>query len=138
MVLAVLLVAFSSFGLLGLVLIALSLGAGILGQEMPARTAKGSSVLAGLGVLSGQLLTQPTDEMPRGREHRELSEVLPYAVVLGGTERWIDGLVATDGDAGADETELDWYHGPEGWHLQHLPDSLRNFVTTLEGSLVER
>ena len=136
--LAVLLVIFSSFGLLGLVLIALSLGAGIIGQEMPARTAKGSSVLAGLGVLSGQLLTAPTGEMPHGREHHELSEVLPYAMVLGGTERWIDGLVATDGDEGTDETELDWYHGPAGWHLQHLPDSLRNFVTTLEGSLVER
>lgn len=137
-VLAVLLVAFSSFGLLGLVLIALSLGAGILGQEMPARTAKGSSVLAGLGVLGGQLLTQPTGEMPPGREYRELSEVLPYAVVLGGSDRWLDGLVAADGDAGADEADLDWYHGPTGWHLRDLPDSLRNFITTLEGTLVQR
>ncbi len=37
-----------------------------------------------------------------------------------------------------DETELDWYHGPEGWHLADLPDSLRNFVTTVEGSLLQR
>ncbi|WP_232550025.1 DUF2207 family protein [Propioniciclava soli] len=136
--LTVVLVAFTSFGLLGLVLIALSLGAGILGQEMPARTAEGSSVLAGLGVLRGQLLTQPTHEMPHGHEVDELSEVLPFAMVLGGTERWLDGLVATDIDDATDEVDLAWYHGPQGWQLADLPDSLRNFVTTLEGTLVER
>lgn len=132
------LIAFTAFGLFGLVLVALSLGAGVIGQEMPARTPEGTSVLAGLGVLRGQLLTQPTTEMPRGREVAELSEVLPYAMVLGGTERWLDGLVATDHDEASDETDLPWYHGPQGWRLVDLPDSLRNFVTTLEGTLVER
>lgn len=138
LVAAALLVAFTSFGLLGLVLIALAFGVGFVGQAMPSRTAAGASVLAGLGVLRGQLLTQPTGEMPPGREHRELSEVLPFAVVLGGTERWLDALVATDTDDTPDESELGWFHGPEGWHLRDLPDSLRNLVTTLEGVLVER
>ncbi|MFV0451574.1 MAG: DUF2207 family protein [Propioniciclava sp.] len=137
-VLTVALIAVTPFGLLGLVLLALSLGAGQVGQAMPARTARGSSVLSGLGILRGQLLTQATDTMPPGREIAELSEVLPYAVVLGGTERWLDGLSATDDDEDADSTDLPWYHGPDNWHLSDLPDSLRNFVTTLEGTLVER
>jgi hypothetical protein len=33
---------------------------------------------------------------------------------------------------------LPWYHGPADWHLCDLPDSLRNFVTTLSGSLFSR
>ena len=91
-----------------------------------------------LGLLRGHLLTQPVEEMPPGQEVHELSEVLPYAIVLGGADRWLDGLAATDRDDNPDETELDWYHGPEGWHLADLPDSLRNFITTVEGSLLQR
>ena len=133
-----LLIAFTEFGLLGLVLVALAVGVGFVGQAMPARTIKGASVLQGLGVLRGQLLTQPTDQMPRGREYQELSEVLPYAVVLGGVDRWLDGLAATDTDGVPDPTDLDWYHGPDDWQLADLPDSLRNFVQTTEGGLLKR
>jgi hypothetical protein len=111
---------------------------GLLAQDAPNRTAAGSGMLSGLGLLRGHLLTQPVGELPRGREAAELSKVLPYAVVLGGADRWLDGLAATDTDDTPDETELDWYHGPEGWHLSDLPDSLRNFVTTVEGSLLQR
>lgn len=135
---ALLLVAFTTFGVAGLVLVALAAGFGLVAQDTPARTTSGAGVLAGLGLLRGTLLTQPVEEMPPGREVQELSEVLPYAIVLGGADRWLDGLAATDRDDTPDETELDWYHGPEGWHLRDLPDSLRNLITTLEGSLIHR
>ena len=137
-VIAVLLIAVSRFGLVGLVLVALAAGFGYVGTRLPVRTQLGSSVLSGLGVLRGHLLTQPVNQAPVGRELAGLSAVLPFAIVLGGTERWIDAVVATDTDVTPDETDLSWYHGPEGWHLSDLPDSLRNFVTTVEGLLVER
>jgi hypothetical protein len=57
--------------------------------------------------------------------------------VLGGSERWIDALVATDVDDGEDEG-FPWYRGPRGWHLQYLPDSLRNLTTNLTGALFTR
>jgi len=135
---AALLVAFTSYGLAALVLVALAAGVGMVGQAMPARTPKGAAVLAGLGVLRGLLATQPTDEMPRGREHEELGQVLPYAVVLGGADRWLAGLAAVDDASRRDETELTWYHGPEGWRLADLPDSLRSFIRAFEGTLVAR
>lgn len=135
---AAVLIALTPFGIAGLVLVALAAGFGFLAQETPARSRAGAGVLAGLGMLRGHLLTQPTHEMPPGREVAELSEVLPYAVVLGGTDRWLDGVAATDTDDDSDETDVDWYHGPQGWHLSDLPDSLRNFITTVEGSLVQR
>lgn len=138
LVAAGLLIAFTQFGLLGLVLLALGAGVGPLGQVMPARTQKGAAALAGMGVLRGLLLTHPTDEMPKGREMQELASVLPYTVVLGGAERWLTGIVAADDKGVDDATELSWYHAPEGWQLTDLPNSLRNFVRAFQGTLVSR
>lgn len=132
------LVAFTTFGLLGLAAVAVALGLVFVAQEMPSRTAAGAALLAGLQHLSHQLHTNETDQMPKGRELEELSELLPYAVVLGGAERWIDAIVATDDDDDPDSTDIDWYHGPANWHLQDLPDSLRNFITTVSGKLFSR
>nr|WP_239579242.1 DUF2207 domain-containing protein [Microlunatus panaciterrae] len=132
------LAAFTTFGLVGLALIALGLGLVFVAQEMPSRTVKGVALLAGLGALRSDLLSHPTDQMPPGREIRELSEVLPYAVVLGGAERWLSAIVSTDKDETPDSTDVFWYHGPDGWHLRDLPDSLRNFITTVSGSLFSR
>jgi hypothetical protein len=137
-VVTVVLAAFTTFGLVGLALVALGLGLVFVGQEMPARTAKGSALLAGLGALRSDLLTHPIEEMPRGREVHEMAEVLPYAVVLGGAERWLDAIVATDADDDADSQDLSWYHGPENWHLHDLPNSLRNFIITVSGNLFSR
>ncbi|GAB3711980.1 DUF2207 domain-containing protein [Mariniluteicoccus flavus] len=133
-----LLAAFTPFGLAGLALIALALGLALVAQEMPARTGKGASLMAGLGNLRSQLLSHPTDEMPKGHEYRELSQVLPYAIVLGGADRWLAALVDADDDEAADPTDLSWYHGPDNWHLRDLPDSLRNFITTVSGNLFAR
>ena len=79
------LAAFTTFGLVGLALIALSLGLVFVAQEMPARTAKGAALLGGLGALRSDLMSHPTNQMPPGGELREISEVLPYAIVLGGS-----------------------------------------------------
>jgi hypothetical protein len=134
----VLLAAFTTFGLVGLALLALALGLAFVAQEMPARTAKGSALLAGLGALRSDLLSHPTNQLPPGAELREASRVLPYAVVLGGMERWLDALVNADTDAEPDPDDLTWYHGPADWHLRDLPDSLRNFTTFVSGALFSR
>ena len=132
------LAAFTTFGLVGLALIVVSLGLVFVAQEMPARTAKGAALLGGLGALRSDLMSHPTNQMPPGNELREISEVLPYAIVLGGSDRWLDAMVASDADEHPDSYDLSWYHGPENWHLRDLPDSMRNFVTTVSGSLFSR
>ncbi|HHV20898.1 MAG TPA: DUF2207 domain-containing protein [Propionibacterium sp.] len=137
-VLTALLAAFTTFGLVGLAVIAIGLGLAVVAQEMPARTAKGARLLAGLGQLRQQLMSQRTDQMPKGHEYRELSEVLPYAIVLGGADRWLEALAAADDDDQPDSTDLSWFNGPDNWHLQDLPDSLRNLITTLNGQLFAR
>lgn len=137
-VITVLLAAFTTFGLVGLALIVLALGLMFVAQEMPARTKTGAALLAGLGALRSDLMSHPTNQMPPGRELSEISKLLPYAVVLGGQQRWIDAIVAGDTDEDEDRFDLVWYHGPEGWHLHDLPASLRNFITTVSGELFAR
>jgi Predicted membrane protein (DUF2207) len=132
------LAAFTTFGLVGLALILVSLGMVFVAQEMPSRTAKGAALLGGLGALRSDLLSHPTDQMPPGDELKEISEVLPYTIVLGGVDRWLDAIAATDVDEHPDSYDLSWYHGPENWHLSDLPHSMRNFVTTVSGSLFLR
>ncbi len=132
------LAAFTTFGLVGLALVVLALGLIFVGQEMPSRTAKGAALLGGLAALRSDLLSHPTDQMPPGAELRELSEVLPYAIVLGGSDRWLNAIVAADTDEDPDSEDLTWYRGPDTWHLRDLPDSLKNFVTTVSGSLFAR
>lgn len=133
------LVAFTSWALLGVVLVGLALGLVMVAERMPRRTGAGSALLAGLGVLAGVLQTQPTDQMPAGQEYAELSKVLPYAVVLGGKERWLEALVRADDDPGvADPTDLHWYHASGDWHLSDLPAALHSFVTMVQGELFSR
>jgi hypothetical protein len=132
------LAAFTTFGLVGVALIVVSLGMVFVAQEMPSRTAKGAALLGGLGALRSDLLSHPTNQMPHGHELQETSEVLPYAIVLGGADRWLDAIVASDVDEHPDSYDLSWYHGPENWHLSDLPDSMRNFLTTVSGSLFAR
>jgi hypothetical protein len=133
-----LLIAFTSFGLLGLALIMLSLGLLAISGEMPARTASGTAVLRGLDVLRGNLLTHPVANVGVGEPYPQISKLLPYAVVLGGRERWVQAMTEADDDDLPDSTDLGWYHGPEDWHMADLPASLNNFITTIQGTLFSR
>jgi len=138
-VVLLLLVAFTTFGLLGLALLAAALGLVFVGQEMPARTSSGTALLGGLRVLAMDLDTKPTDQLPKGKEYETVSRILPYAVVLGGWERWLRVLVESDDDEGvADPTDLSWYHAPGDWHLQQLPASLDAFLNAARGRLFAR
>jgi len=135
---AVALAGFTSFGLLGIVLIVLALGLVAIAREMPARTAKGSAVLNGLAALQANLATHPTTNLAGPDAFTRISSVLPYAVVLGGRERWLQAMAEADEDDEPDSTDLAWYHGPEGWKMSDLPASLDNFITTVQGTLFSR
>ena len=138
-VVLLLLVAFTTYGLLGFALLAAALGLLFVGQEMPARTFSGTALLGGLRVLAMDLDTKPTDQLPKGKEYETVSRILPYAVVLGGWERWLRVLVESDDDEGvADPTDLSWYHAPGDWHLQQLPASLDAFLNAARGRLFAR
>ena len=138
LVITILLAAFTTFGLAGVALVLVALGLVFVAAEMPSRTTAGAGVLSGLQVLSGTLLTQPTDQLPKGRVPEQLAVILPYAVVLGGADRWLQAIADADDDDDPDGKDLGWYHAGDDWHLRDLPDAIRNFVTTMQGTLFSR
>ncbi|TWD81586.1 putative membrane protein DUF2207 [Kribbella amoyensis] len=133
----VLLALFSTWGLLGLAITAVGVGLIIIGRYMPSKAPAAGRVLGQVAAIRGELLEMDVSELPSDQHAELCSRALPYAVVLGGSERWIDALVATDTDDQEDEG-FHWYRGPRGWHLQYLPDSLRNLTTNLTGALFAR
>lgn len=134
-----LLVAFTRFGLLGLVLVGLAVGLLWVSQQMARRTAKGASVLRGLQALAMNLAIQPTTNVPKADAYAEISRILPYAIVLGSFDRWLQALVEADDDPGVpDPDDLGWYRAPASWQLSDLPSSIDAFVTTVEGKLFSR
>lgn len=136
---AVALVAFTTLGLVALVLLAVGAAVVWVADRMPRRTAAGAALLSGLGALSALLTTHSTTEMPRGRELEEISRLLGYTVVLGGRDRWLAAMVAADDDDTVpDPAALDWYHAPSTWHLQDLPASMTQFINTVQGALYSR
>jgi hypothetical protein len=122
------LAAFTTFGLVGLALIVVSLGLVFVAQEMPSRTAKGAALLGGLGALRSDLLSHPTNQMPPGRELGEISEVLPYAIVLGGC-RPLAGRHRSRAMSMSIRTPMTspGITDPRTGTCATLPDSMRNF-----------
>lgn len=138
-VVTVLLAAFTNLALWGLAMIVVALAVVLVSPQMPRRSALGSRLLAGLHVLSTQLQHQPTDQMPPERVYADLSEVLPYAVVLGGVQRWLQAIADADDDTDeADPEDLHWYHATGDWQLADLPPAIDAFIITVEGRLFGR
>jgi hypothetical protein len=136
-VLTVVLALTSTWGLVGIAITAVGVGLLSIGRHMPAKAPAAGRVLGQVAAIRGELLEMDVSELPSDQHAELCSRALPYAVVLGGSERWIDALVATDSDEDEDEG-FHWYRGPRGWHLQYLPDSLRNLTTNLTGALFTR
>jgi Predicted membrane protein (DUF2207) len=136
-ILTVVLALTSRWGLVGLAVTLVGGGLLWLGRYMPSKTAAAGKVLGQMAAIRGELLEMDVSELPADQHTELCSRALPYAVVLGGADRWIDALVDTDTDDDPDEG-FGWYRGPDNWHLRHLPDSLRNLTTNLTGALFAR
>ncbi|MDR1833447.1 MAG: DUF2207 domain-containing protein [Propionibacteriaceae bacterium] len=134
----IVLAAFTSFALVGMSLLLVAVVALFVASEMPSRTPLGVGLLQGMAALRAQLLTQQFELLPKGGEVAQVSQVLPYAVVLGGYERWLQALVQVEDAAVPDNTELGWYQAPESWQMSDLPNSLRAFIVTVQGTLFSR
>ncbi|TCC04059.1 DUF2207 domain-containing protein [Kribbella soli] len=134
----VLLALLSTWGLLGLAITLVGVGLLVVGRYMPAKAPAAGRVLGQVAAIRGELLEMDVSELPTDQHAELCSRALPYAVVLGGSERWIDALVATDSTPDEADEGFTWYRGPSGWHLQYLPDSLRNLTTNLTGALFAR
>jgi len=132
------LLAFTTFAIVGPALVGVAIVALVLAWQTPPVSAAGTAVFAGLQELAGQLRAQADAVKDAEMGYEQISDILPYAVVLGGWDRWLSAMVAADHDEAEDSADLAWYHAPAGWHMRDLPASLDAFITVVTGRLFTR
>lgn len=133
-VLTIVLAIVSKYDLVGLAVMAAGLVLALVGQTAPARTARGAAVLGRVAGLQHYLANETSADLPQSHRLEFASRCLPYAAVLGLTEKWALEIAATDDDDDPD-AGIGWYSGPENWHLSDIGESLSNFVTSFGGTL---
>jgi hypothetical protein len=133
-VLTLVLAIVSKYALVGFAVMLAGLVLALVGQVAPARTARGAAVLGRVAGLQRYLLDETSADLPHSHRLEFASRCLPYAAVLGLTEKWALEIAATDDDDDPD-AGIGWYSGPENWHLSDIGESLSNFVTSFGGSL---
>jgi hypothetical protein len=112
---------------------ALTSGAG----WVPSRTARGRALVGQMRGLLDYLHTVRVDDIPAADREMVFSRSLPYAVVLGDTERWLETFAgldpSADGSAG-----LYWFGGLERESdLRRFAAHLPSFLAALDGLLAE-
>jgi hypothetical protein len=127
----------AGYALLGVAVALAGLGVAAAAALLPSRTARGRVLVGQVRGLLHYLHTVKAEDVPPGDREMVFSRSLPYAVVLGDTERWLGAFAAlnpaADGSAG-----LYWYGGMEAESdLRRFGAHFPSFLTALDGLLTE-
>jgi hypothetical protein len=118
----------------GIAVTAVGVALWVLGRRMPARTAKGSAILAQAKGFREYIRTAEAEQL-RFEEGADIfSRYLPYAIVFGEAERWVRvfGPLAAAAAAG---TATSWYVGPNGWDMTHFGESIDGFTASASSTM---
>ncbi|WP_106186067.1 DUF2207 domain-containing protein [Umezawaea tangerina] len=123
--------------LLGLVVVVAGLALTFGARSMPARTKRGSALLEHVRGLRGYLHSVAPGDIPEADREMVFSRSLPYAVVLGATERWLGTFAPLKSGAGG-TPGLYWFGESEGSadlgrFARHFPA----FLGALDGVLAQ-
>ncbi|HZB29935.1 MAG TPA: DUF2207 domain-containing protein [Streptosporangiaceae bacterium] len=130
----VLLAIFTDLALIGLAVIIAGAALTLGGQHMPAKTARGATVLAHTIGFRAYLYRGEAEDVPEDQRLSVFSRYLPYAVVFDAVQRW----AKTVEDVGVREKGADnlyWYEGPAEWDLSKFAESMRIFTLATSGAI---
>ena len=131
---AILLAALTTFGLVGISLVAGALGLLGLAGRLPRRTAKG---WAALRRVSGfrRFIEESEKERARFAERAHLfTEYLPYAVVFGATEKWARAFAGLEDEIA--QTTTAWYISSHPFSMSDFGHSMDSFSVMTSGTIV--
>lgn len=134
--LTVVLAFLSQLALLGLAAIIAGAALAVGSQYMPAKTAKGSAVLAHVTGFRDFLRGADDVAVPDDQRVEIFSRYLPYALVFDAIDRW--GRVVSSIRPEHDDDEPDnlyWYGGPAEWDLSNFGASIRMFAMNASGAI---
>ncbi|GAA1306874.1 DUF2207 domain-containing protein [Saccharothrix xinjiangensis] len=117
--------------LFGLVVVAAGVALAVGARSMPARTKRGSALLEHVRGLRGYLHTATPQDIPDADREMVFSRSLPYAVVLGETERWLAAFAGT-------RPGLYWFGEAEsGGDLGRFAHRFPTFLGAVDGVLAQ-
>jgi Predicted membrane protein (DUF2207) N-terminal domain/Predicted membrane protein (DUF2207) C-terminal domain len=122
--------------LVGLGLVAGAIVLLAVAGRFPARTGRGSAMLARVDGFRLYIATAEAEQIKFQEREMIFSRYLPYAMVFGLADEWAGrfseiGTVAPDGSGGG----LYWYAGGPGWSMLYFHQSIGNFSTTTTGTI---
>ncbi|MER7077509.1 Predicted membrane protein [Saccharopolyspora kobensis] len=125
----------TSVALLGLGVVLGGIAMVASARLMPARTRRGSALVMQVRGLRGYLHEVSANSLPAADRETVFSRSLPYALVLGETDRWLAEFAELD--PAADGTPgLYWYAAPQAPNLQNFrrvfPQLTEKLNTTLK------
>ena len=117
--------------LFGLVVVVAGVALAVGARAMPARTKRGSVLLEHVRGLRGYLHTATPQDIPESDREMVFSRSLPYAVVLGETERWLAAFAGT-------RPGLYWFGEEEqGGDLRRFARRFPAFLGAVDGVLAQ-
>lgn len=125
---------YSNLALIGLAVIIAGAALAVGGQYMPAKTARGATVLAHTLGFRAYLYRGDPPDAPSVDRVALFSRYLPYAVVFDSVARWAGTVADVDGD-GERADNLYWYEGPAEWDLSNFAESMRSFTLATSGAI---
>ena len=120
----------TSFGLLGLPVVAAAILLSGVSHAMPRRTPKGTGTTHRVLGFRRFIAESERDRAKFAEQKQLFSEYLPYAIVFGVVDRWaktFEGL--------ADMPETTWYHSSMPFNAVAFSHSINGFATTSVGTM---
>lgn len=127
----------TEWALAGLALIIAGAALAYGGQYMPAKTARGATVLAhtiGFRAFLERGAIPDGDAVASRQRIALFSRFLPYAVVFDAVPKWAE-TVKDAGERAEGADNLYWYEGPAEWDLSKFAESMRTFTLATSGSI---
>ncbi len=133
---ALVLAAFTPFGIVGLGLLVAAIVLFAVSGTFPARTGKGSAALSRLQGLRLYISQAEAAQIQFQERARIFSELMPYAIVFGLAEHWasvFQRIGAFNGTTGG--PPLYWYTGPYGWSFLAFNHSINSFNSQMSTAI---
>ncbi|MCO6011505.1 DUF2207 domain-containing protein [Actinoallomurus purpureus] len=129
------LAVYTNLALIGLAVIIAGAALAVGGQYMPAKTARGATVLAHTLGFRAHLFRGEVPDAPAGHRLALFSHYLPYAVVFDVVQRWAQTVADVGVGNSGPSDNLYWYEGPAEWDLSNFAESMRSFTLATSGAI---
>jgi uncharacterized membrane protein YgcG len=132
-IIATVFLASHELGLVGLAIIVTGIAILVVRNAMPARTGKGSAMLARVRGFRTYIATAEAEQLKFEEREQMFARYLPFAIVFGLTEHWakvFDALAAGNPNLAG---SVGWYSGPSGWSYGYFAASMASFTTSANG-----